>query len=481
MKYHDMNYHDMQYPDMQKPKPHQLAWSVRRLGQTAVLMLFLTACSSLSGLNIPGLPTSSATTPEQVNPNFPALPPNFTPQATPIQPQVPTQPFVATVVAEPTRNVPTVAPATTQAAEPVGPTLAFMKEGDVWLLDQPGTKPYPLTVMGNLISYVWAPNGERMAVFDGHSLCMVNRDGSVRTACLDLGLNDTQSKIARKMVWSPDQRYIVLWNSVNPWDAGAIGWMVIALDGSNLTYRIEDPVDWGASLSPNNDAGGFTGQPVFLSDGRLVGTLTHRWLCGSGGCHYQLFQFDIDNKKFVPYPNKPDTGWSEGLSLNLSKDRSELANFGIFNEGCETYSTFMDIFNLVTQYRQMFSLQQEALSGLAFSPDLKKALISRIAGCSTENQQKWDETCGLSIGFDVHNMQFWDLAANQRTDLVPGTEPAWSPDGGWVAFRSCLQPNSTGGWDPSDKMKATIYIMDASGKNITAINDGDDPQWRPQS
>ncbi len=27
------------------------------------------------------------------------------------------------------------------------------------------------------------------------------------------------------------------------------------------------------------------------------------------GCHYQLFQFDLTNKTFLPYPNKPEAGF----------------------------------------------------------------------------------------------------------------------------------------------------------------------------
>ncbi len=72
-----------------------------------------------------------------------------------------------------------------------GPTLAFLKDGDIWLLDEPGGQPYPLSITGDIISYTWAPGGERLAAFNGKTFCFINRDGSVRTACLDLGLNET--------------------------------------------------------------------------------------------------------------------------------------------------------------------------------------------------------------------------------------------------------------------------------------------------
>jgi hypothetical protein len=412
---------------------------------------------------------------------LPTLPPEseIKPTATLLQPETLPTDVVTTTLPTEGPAVTASVPSHPTPAPSAGPQLAFLKDGDVWLLDQPDGKPYPLTVLGNLFSFAWAPDGERMAVFDGRQICMVHRDGSVRTACLDLGLDDMQSKIQRLMIWSPDQTYIVLWNPVNPWDEGAIGWMIVALDGSNITYRIEDPVDWGASLAPNNDQGGIMGQPVYLADGKLVGTLTHRWLCGSGGCHYKLYQFDFDSRSFVPYPNKPEEGWSEGLRLVLSADQRLLANFGTFYNGCENYFTFMDIFNLTDQTRQVFDLDQEAVSDMALSPDAQRALIARSAGCSTQNTATWDEACGLSQGFDIYPMQFWELASNQRSDALPGVMPAWSPDGKWLAFRSCLASSDSGAWEPSATTPASIYIMDASGNKLTLIAEGSLPAWRP--
>ncbi len=378
----------------------------------------------------------------------------------------------ATLVASPE---PSLAPTLPEAA---GPQLAFLKGKDIWLLDEPGGKPYQLTVAGDILSFAWAPDGQRIAAFNGKTVCFVQRDGSVRSACLDLGLDESLAQIERHIVWSPDQRWIVLWNPFNPWDEAAIGWMIFALDGSGTTYRIQDPVDWGASLAPNNEAGGITGEPAFLADGRLVGTLTHRILCSSGGCHYQLFQFDLEKRTFSAFPNKPEEGWSEGIRLIVSKDGQKLTNYGVFFFSCDSYITFADTFNLADQSRQTFNLEQQALADLSLAPNANQAILARTAGCATQDQNLWSQACGLSQGYDIFPMQLWDLGANKFTDLPAGVMPTWSPDGQAVAFRSCLA-NNNGSWQPSAATPASIYLWRPADGSVTPVEAGSMPQWRP--
>jgi hypothetical protein len=399
------------------------------------------------------------------------------PEVSTVFPVVPTTVISATSTVQPypAANV-GVTPSEMPAA---GPTLAFLKDGDIWLLDEPGSQPYPLSVTGDIISFAWAPGGERLAAFNGKTLCFINRDGSVRTACLDLGLNETQSKIERRILLSPDQRWVVLWNPVNPQDEGAIGWMIVALDTTNIMYRIEDPVDWGAALDPKNAPGGITGQPVFLTNDQLVGTLTHRNLCGPAGCHYQLFQFDLANKKFSPYPNTPEEGFSEGARLFLSQDSRILANFGAFITDCDNYFTFVDTFDLSSQNRQTYNLDKEALIDMAFNPAMDRAIIARSSSCTDPGQATWASTCGLFQGLELLPMQLWTLASNERKDLYPGVMPIWSPDGKWTAFQSCLAKGDSGTWAPSEKATVGIYLLDPTTGDVSLVSDGASPQWRP--
>jgi WD40 repeat protein len=457
-----------------KRRPGSRSW---RLALTA-LLLATAGCDALNPPRPIQAPTSgpATTTPAAQ----PATPPAAPATTTPLQPGVPgaTQPPIETAPIAPTAAG--EGPAAPPTLPPSGgPQLGFLKDGDVWLLDQPTGQPYPLTVAGDILSFAWSPDGKRLVIFNGRSLCFFHSDGSVRTACLELGLDDNQAQVPRNIIWSPDQRWIVLWNQFNPWDEGAIGWLIVGLDTANEMYRIGDPVDWGASLAPNNEPGGFTGQPVFLPDGKLVGTLTHRYLCSEGGCHYQLYEFNFETKSLTPYPNKPQEGWSEGQRLVLSDDGRVLTNYGVFFFGCDSYVTFLDAFELASQSRQSYNLEGQAMADLAFSPDLKSGVFARTAGCLSETSAAWNQTCGLFPGFEVFSMQRWDPASGALSDLPPGISPDWSPDGQWIAFNSCLAKNAAGAWEPSGNTPASVYMLDTTG-NLTAISAGSMPAWRPR-
>lgn len=445
---------------------------LRRIKILAVCLL-LTACSTVSPTR-QAEPTSDIPT-EAVALTAEAPHVTNTTDQSQISTEVP--------ISQPTPGEITSSPAPTKVIlpsvlPPAGPTLAFLKDGDIWFLDEPSGQPYPLTVIGDIKSFAWAPDGERLAAFNGKTICFVHRDGSVRTACLDLGLNEAQAKIVRQIALSPDQRWIVLWNATNPEEEGTIGWMIVALDTTNIMYRIEDPADWGAVLLPENEPGGFTGQPLFLSDGKLIGTLTHRSLCASDGCHYQLFEFDLNTHTFSPFPDKADEGFSEGMHLLLSSDQKSITNFGAFSSDCDNYDTSVDIFNLDAQTRQTFNLEQEALQDMSLFNDLSRAVIARRSGCSQPDQQSWAAVCGLIQGYDIFPIHIWTFSTNERIELAPGVMPAISPDNKWIAFRSCLATDSSGEWNPSEETAPEIYLYNIATEEITRIESGTMPQWQ---
>lgn len=465
------------------------------LGFVLMITLALAGCNLPQSAPVATQPVFEVT--EEVI-EVPSIPPMTEETAIPVpvegQPQSPaeatSQVFLPQIeVSEGTPQVEATTEATspTDIPSPVSPTspqgpateLAYLSGGNLYLVEIPSGSPRQLTTSNDLLSFAWAPDGNQLAAFNGKQLCFVQRDGTNPAECLELPMDDTQAKIQRQIVWSPDQSSIVLWNSVNPWDEGAIGWMIISLDSSTEPVTILDPVDWGIEITPENEPGGITGQPVFLADDSLIGTVTHRWLCSSGGCHYQLFQFETVDRNFSPYDNKPQEGFSEGQHLVLSKNGSILVNFGTFMTSCDDYFTFVDFFHLDTQNREIFNLTQEAISKLTLSPDNQFAVIARTAGCSDPNQVTWASACNLSSGLDIYPMQIWQLSNNQRSDLLPGVDPTWSPNGNWLAFSSCLTQNANANWETNPQGIPEIFVRSFVDGGIIKIGSGSQPSWRP--
>lgn len=450
--------------------------------KTLVLVSVLLAACSLSG-------------PQELTEANPTSMPALTPQALqPTNPEMEEQPVDSTPGSEPVVETPAIVrtqePSEPEATAALVPTLddsmispgwqlAFLRNSDIWLLDSPDGEPYQLTIAGDILSFAWSPDGRRLAAFNGRSLCFFHGDGSVRTACLELGLNEEQAQIVRRMVWSPDQRWIVLWNPTNPQDEGAIGWLAVALDTTSAMWRIQDPVDWGAALAPDNDPGGFTGEPIFLPDGALIGTISHRYLCGSGGCRYQLYSFNLADltPTFSPYPNRPEDGWSEGRGLLLSADRTVLTNYGVVMTSCDIYHTYVDRFNLSNSDRRPFVLENQAVSQIANHPE-GFFTIARSVMCITDEVEVWSRSCGLSSGFEVLSMANWDPDANNSTDLVPGVEPSWSPNGEQMTFQSCLRKNDVGTWEPDGSVPPSVYLMNPDNE-IRSLGEGSQPAWKP--
>jgi len=435
----------------------------------ALLILLSSGCSTTAPAPLPGAtiaadPTLSPSSVEMTD--VPVAPPAANTAAPELQP---------------TAAGAELSPLPSASSLPAGPQLAFLNRGDIWLLDHPKGRPYQLTFAGDIVSFAWSPDGERLAAFNGKAVCFFQRDGSVRTACLEFGLDDEQSKVTRRIVWSPQQNWIVLWNSTNPWDENAIGWLIVALDTTNAMWRIQDPVDWGASLAPDNEPGGITGEPLFLPDGRLIGTLTHRYLCASGGCRYQLFEFDLTSltPSFKEFPNRPEEGWSEGASLLISPDGGTLTNDGAFLFACDSFHTYIDRFDLAAGERKTYSLDLQAVAALDFSPDQRIAVLARTAGCGKPEETTWNQACGLSDGYEVQSMQLWQPQASKQTDLPAGLTPVWSPDSEWIAFNSCLQENAAKEWVADPAAGASIYLTNVDGE-VKLVSEGSDPAWRPR-
>ena len=374
------------------------------------------------------------------------------------------------------------ASSTAPVAEPQAnetPLLAYLSEKNLFLVEAPMGSARQLTTTNDILSFAWAPDGIILATYNGSQLCFVDIGGTKVADCIEVETDDTQLSDERKIAWSPDKKHLVLWNTTTLRTEGSIGWIIVALDGSKEIVSIYDPVDWGLDIAPDSGPGGITGQALFLQDGRLIGTFTHNSLCSQAGCHYQVYQFDFVTKKLGAFDNKPQEGFSEGLQLVLSNDGKTLVNTGVFNSGCQDYLTFLDFYQLDSQTRTVFDLRQEAVNHITLAPDSTFAVIARSGICSNPELVNWASTCGLSPDIAIYPLQIWDFANQTRTDLFPAVTPAWSLDGDWLVFNTCLAQNASGGWEVSAETSPGIFLRSFIDGAVYKIGDGSQPAWQP--
>jgi hypothetical protein len=231
--------------------------------------------------------------------------------------------------------------------------LAFLNAGDIWLVDIARNEPKRLTEQSDVISFVWSHDGDSLAFFNGYRICFINLNPNKQVLpCVELGFNQEQASIHREMAWSPDEQYMVLWNTENPWNQDALGWVIIPLSNAQQ-IRIVDPFKWMEG-SPEYEFPAQTGQPLFLPDGTLLGTIT--WICGSGGCHYDLQQFDLNTQKFKPFYPETIGNLSEGMDIAMTPDGRCLASHSTFHVGCAHYTAHYEMYDLIFAHIEAVSI-----------------------------------------------------------------------------------------------------------------------------
>lgn len=392
------------------------------------------------------------------------------------------QPFLTAPIVPTPKITPSVMPVLpTAVPTPIptpalpNPLLAYLRDGDIWLYDFSLVAESRLTELGNIQVFAWSPHGRFLAAYDGTKLCLFGVDTpgtAVNCQPLAPPERENYSYAAMELHWSPDSQYLLL--TVDEW------WLVHLPDPMTVTH-IVDPQDWGVGWpdlqAPDEPA--FTGKGLFMADSSLIGTLTHVYMCGSGGCQYDLHSFDLENQQFQPYGNE-QASIGRG-DLALSPDGRFLANYGTGHAGCAFYTTHVNITDLTSGNGRYFSYDQETFRELQFSPDAENVLVTRIEGCGSATDDVWSIACGLFGTFTVHSMQVWDWQNDQRLDLVPGLQPAWSPDGAQLVFRSCLGQKPDGGWSPIAEGPPWLYAMAMTDGSYTIqpLVIGSAPAWQP--
>lgn len=384
---------------------------------------------------------------------------------TPNETQSPTN----TPIPSATPPLPTPAP----TAVPAQPLLAYLREGNVWLYDFANGNEIQLTDTGNIKAFAWSPDGSQLGLYDNQwQLCFRSLEPTIPTypcQTIEKATNLFAADHApTKLMWSPTGQQILIQQAE---------WWQVNLNTSQVRH-IADPRDWGATWTAGDEGGTALGQALYLPDGSLLGAAAHVYDCGSGGCMYRLFVFDEASQRLMPYAYS-----NGGSSLAMTTNGRYLMTNASPHVGCATYTSYTDIIDLSSGQLWSSTFPQETFFDQALAPQDQKAILSPGEGCAREQSELWSVECGLMpYAFELFPMQVWDWQNKTRQELVPGLEPAWSPNGQQIAFRSCLAQTPAGEWTPVSASPPWLYSMNLSDSSytITPIAIGEAPAWQPR-
>ena len=167
-------------------------------GLLLVLLLVLSACEMPLTA-----PTPTLNSGQQATMGAPASEPPATSSETPVQV------FLPEIDKPPTEGSPEATQSGPILPQDSAGRLAFLKNGDLWLVELPQVEPRRLSSSSDLMTFSWSPDAARIATFNGRSLCFVELAGEQTSECLGMGLTEEQAIIPRGIVWSPDQTTIV--------------------------------------------------------------------------------------------------------------------------------------------------------------------------------------------------------------------------------------------------------------------------------
>jgi hypothetical protein len=383
--------------------------------------------------------------------------------------------ILASATIEPTIQQPldlaTVAPTAT-APISEAPVLAFLRDGDVWVYSFAGGREEKITHTGNITAFTWSPDGNQIAVYNNQwQLCFQSIDGASPVyPCQNI--EPAQNLFAAdhapiRLAWSAAQPEILVQQAE---------WWLVDLATSQVRH-IPDPRQWGANWSSGNEGNVFLGQALLLPNGSLLGAATHVNECGSGGCFYRLFVLDAFSQRMEPFSYVEG-----GTSLTMTSNGRYLLTSETPHVGCASYTTYINIVDLSTGEQSSFTFPQATFFDQAFTPGGDMVVLAPGEGCSSSGPGLWSVSCGLMTDFfDLYPMQLWDWQDNSIREIVPGLQPAWSPDGQKMVFRSCLGLTPAGNWSAVSQGPPWLYVLEMADNDfvISPLAIGEAPAWQP--
>lgn len=379
--------------------------------------------------------------------------------------------------AEPTSTAAPATPEATVTAEPAAETLAFLRDGDVWLIDADGGNERRLTNVGNVASFSWVSHDDIDVVIGappaGHLL--VDVAGNMRELSFPAGGSWSRDGVQYVV---PVEQQIVVFDR----DGAEVARPRI---GPSLEAQPDKGDCGGTTFNSERDRLIF-GQPAFSPDGQhvlLAVTCTSR-MGATGNLYAYLYEASLDGAT------------NRELSLQTNLRRVSPARFS--PDGARFTQAGVDQFG-VCHFE--YSVLVADASG---RPESRSLTIPEIDALHQQTPRPmgiigglvaydWSSASdGIVASFDVSvcrqsgiepflaALSVLKLDGSPAEKLIDGTtsSPAWSPSGRYIAYVAGSAFAQLA--EPPTIPAEPIRLFGLVTRQITDLTQGAQPAWQPQ-
>ena len=370
--------------------------------------------------------------------------------------------------------------------EPAAETLAFIRDGDIWLIDADGENERSLGLSG-VLSFSWISSEEIDVVArdDRPKHLLVNVDGEVEELLFP-GDFDVSNVHARGS-WSADGQLFVVPVGAELVFYDRSGDDVLRLDAE--PPRVEDDsrtfCDQPLTVKTEN-FGHVFGSPVFSHDG---GSVIVGAFCGptDGGdivtdfpqnTYARLYKVPIDGGAVVAL--SVQTNLRVGAPPGLSPDGSQIAqlsggygNICDFQRGLSVADADGANNRIITPAAVAELLQQDPYesaiggpTGFDWSPASNALVVSY-------HMVLFGEGCSSARSFGGLYIVPLDESPGEQLAGGPTRASAWSPSGRSIAY-------VTGEAFGEETEPPVIHVFDLSTDEVIDIGLGGQPAWQPR-
>jgi len=357
--------------------------------------------------------------------------------------------------------------------EPAVQRIAYIRDGDIWLIDADGSDERRLN-LSDVQSFSWVSSNELDVVIGGDQprYQLVPLEGNVRELLFPAG--GSWSRDGSLYVVPVDQQLVVFER-----DGGEIVRLEVGPEAD------ECPPPPPSYPSPIPDRLAF-GQPVFSPDGEGVLLAVHCYLLsGAYNFYGSIYEVSLDGAV-----NRPLQGPKTGPQVNLRG----LTGPRFSPDGRRIASAFIDGFSLCPWEKGLTVADADGANSRGLSVAALTELYKQEPSPDTFGGvvgYDWSPASdGIAASFDVslcdvtegalglviEGLYILKLDGSLEEKLADGPthSPAWSPSGRFITYVT----GKLFGAEPTGA--PTIRLLDLTTRQVVDLAQGNSPAWQPQ-